>query len=126
MQWSEVQGRIWDCELCREHGRVACVIRQQTEAPPRHVKLMLIGVAPPYTSGVETKSVADSATNDDDDNLRKLFVEATLGLPWATLVDRGLFLSHAVKCAIRPNDRHQIIHQMKSWTHALLFILQTN
>jgi len=106
-EWNEVQGRIWDCELCCEHERIACTIRQQTEAPKRSVKLMLIGVAPPYVSGVKAKSVAKSATNDDDDNLRKLFVVATLGLSWADLLDRGLFLVHAVKCAIVPKDRHQ-------------------
>lgn len=106
-EWSEVQGRIWICELCREHERVACAIRQRTEAPKRPLKLMLIGVAPPYMKEVKTKSVAKSATNNDDDNLRKLFVVATLGLSWADLLDRGLFLVHAVKCAIVPKDRHQ-------------------
>jgi len=68
---------------------------------------MLIGVAPPYVRGITTKSVAKSATNDDDDNLRKFFVMATLGLSWDALLDRGLFLVHGVKCAIVPKDRHQ-------------------
>lgn len=106
-EWNEIQGRIWDCELCQAHERVACAIRQQTEVRKRPLKLMLIGIAPPYVSGVTTKSVAKSATNDDDDNLRKLFVVATLGLSWTDLLDRGLFLVHAVKCAIIPKDRHQ-------------------
>jgi uracil-DNA glycosylase len=68
---------------------------------------MLIGVAPPYVRGITTKSVAKSATNDDDDNLRKFFVMATLELSWDALLDRGLFLVHGVKCAIVPKDRHQ-------------------
>jgi hypothetical protein len=106
-KWSEVQGRVWSCELCRAHERVACNIRQWTEAPNCSVKLMLIGVAPPYVRGITTKSVAKSATNDDDDNLRKFFVMATLGLSWDALLDRGLFLVHGVKCAIVPKDRHQ-------------------
>ena len=106
-KWSEVQGQIWSCELCRGHERVACDIRQQTEAPNYSVKLMLIGVAPPYVRGIGTKSVAKSATNDDDDNLRKFFVLATLGLSWDALLDRGLFMVHGVKCAIVPKDRHQ-------------------
>jgi len=106
-KWSEVQRRIWSCELCRGHERVACDIRQQTGASNCSVKLMLIGVAPPYVRGITTKSVAKSATNDDDDNLRKLFVTATLGLSWDVLLDRGLFLVHGVKCAIVPKERHQ-------------------
>jgi uracil-DNA glycosylase len=107
MEWNEVQGRIWCCELCRGHERVACDIRQRTEPPNRSVKLMLIGVAPPHVKDITTKAAASSATNDEDDNLRKLFVVATLGLPWGDLLGRGLFLVHGVKCAIVPKDRHQ-------------------
>jgi len=107
MEWNEVQGRIWCCELCRGHERVACDIRQRTEPPSRSVTLMLIGVAPPHVKDITTKTVANSATNDEDDNLRKRFVEVTLGRSWANLLERGLFLVHGVKCAIVPRDRHQ-------------------
>ena len=68
---------------------------------------MLIGVAPPYVRGVPTKTVAKSATNNEDDNLRRFFVVPTLRLSWVDLLDRGLFLVHGVKCAIVPKDRHQ-------------------
>lgn len=105
--WREVQERIWCCELCRGHERVACNIRQQTEAPTRPSKLLLIGVAPPHAKEVGAKAAADSATNNEDDNLRKLFIVATLGLSWPQLLERGLFLVHGVKCAIVPKDRHQ-------------------
>src|SRR5437867_1049502 len=105
--WKDVQDRIWACELCRNHGRIACDIRQQTEAPCRDIKLLLVGIAPPYVTGVAQKIRARSATNDPDDNLRKLFVLATLPFSWEGLLARGVFLIHSVKCAIIPKDRHQ-------------------
>jgi uracil-DNA glycosylase len=104
--WNEVQARIWRCELCRRLDRVACDIRQRTEGPAQPVKLMLVGVAPPHVNGVTTQAVANSATNDLNDNLR-LFVEDALGVSWSDLLERGLFLIHGVKCAIVPERGHQ-------------------
>ncbi|MGH9783174.1 MAG: uracil-DNA glycosylase family protein [Terriglobia bacterium] len=105
--WNDVQDRIWSCEICRAHPRVACDIRQRTEAPSHDVRLLLVGVAPPYVKGVTSKTLARSATNDRGDNLRKYFVLATLPFPWEGLLARGMFLIHGVKCAITPKDRHQ-------------------
>lgn len=103
--WEDIQTKIWTCELCCKHERV-CNIRQKTQKPVRLVKLLLIGIAPPYVSGVTQKTPAKSATNDDNDNLRK-FIEETLCCSWNDLLLRGLFLVHSVKCAIVPKDRHQ-------------------
>ena len=105
--WNDVQDRIWACERCRSHSRVACDIRQKTEAPTQEVKLLLLGIAPPYVKGTTEKARARSATNDPDDNLRKLFILATLPFPWESLLARGIFLIHSVKCAITSKDRHQ-------------------
>ena len=107
MSWKNIQAAIWTCEACRNHERVACNIRQQTDAPTCRVKLLLIGIAPPIEGGVEVKTIARSATNNAEDNLRKLFILATLPGPWEDLLDRGLFLIHSVKCAITMKDRHQ-------------------
>ena len=104
--WNEVQGRIWGCEICREHERVACEIRQRTDSPTHHVKLMLVGVAPPHVAAVTTRTAANSATNDATDDLR-LFILAALRHPWNDLLERALFLIHGVKCAIVPEDGHQ-------------------
>ena len=104
--WNEIQERIWSCDRCLNNDRVAWKIRQRTEAPSQPVKLMLVGVAPPHVNGVTTKTLANSATNDPNDNLRA-FVVAALGDPWETLFARGLYLIHAVKCAIVPKDGHQ-------------------
>jgi hypothetical protein len=68
--WQTLQDRIWTCEQCRHHRRVACNICQQTEAPAREVKLRLVGIAPPYVEGIVQKTQALSATNNSDDNLR--------------------------------------------------------
>jgi uracil-DNA glycosylase len=68
---------------------------------------MLIGVAPPHVKDITTKTVPNSAANDEDDNLRKQFVVPTLGCSWDDLLERGLFLVHGVKCGIVPKDRHQ-------------------
>jgi uracil-DNA glycosylase len=105
--WQTAQDTIWACELCRDHKRVACNIRQQTEVPARDLKLLLVGIAPPYVSGVLQKTRARSATNQPDDNLRKLFILATIPGAWEDLLARGLFLIHSVKCAITVEDRHQ-------------------
>ena len=105
--WRTVQHAIWACEMCRSHKRIACDIRQQTEAPARDVKLLLVGIAPPYVAGIGQKTQARSATSHFDDDLRKLFILATLAGTWEGLLDRGLFLIHSVKCAITVEDRHQ-------------------
>jgi len=104
--WEDIQAKIWACQLCVRHGRVAYNIRQQTQKPDGPVKLLLIGIAPPYVSGVTKKTRAKSATNDAEDNLRK-FIEKTLHCSWSNLLLRGLFLVHSVKCASVPKDRHQ-------------------
>lgn len=104
--WEDVQKTIWACESCHGHPRVSCNTRQHTQAPNQRIKLLLVGIAPPYTKQVQMKTVAKSATNDPSDNLRR-FVLDVLGLPWHELLARGLFLIHSVKCAIIPKDRHQ-------------------
>lgn len=105
--WQTVQSKIWTCEFCLDQERVACNIRQQTEVPPQNVKLLLVGIAPPYVSGVEQKTKARSATNDPKDNLRKLFILPTLADTWENLLTKGVYLIHSVKCAITVKDRHQ-------------------
>jgi len=105
--WTRIQAAICACEACRSHERVACNIRQQTDAPVHPVKLLLVGVAPPFEEGIEVQTIARSATNHAEDNLRKLFVLATLPGAWEDLLERGLFLVHGVKCAITVKDRHQ-------------------
>lgn len=107
VSWAKIQAAIWACEACRSHDRVACNIRQQTNSPSRPVKLLLIGVAPPFEEGVEAKTIARSATNHPGDNLRRLFILATLPGSWEDLLTRGLFLVHSVKCAITVKDHHQ-------------------
>lgn len=102
--WQKVQQLIWVCDKCESNSRIECHLRQQT-APPcfRPVRLLVIGVAPPFRQGQITKSVASSATNDPRDNLR-IFVEQSLGKSWPDLLDRGFFFLHSVKCAIVPDD----------------------
>jgi len=68
---------------------------------------LLVGVAPPFDEGVKVKTIARSATNHAADNLRKLFILATLPGSWEDLLARGLFLIHGVKCAITVKDQHQ-------------------
>ena len=46
--------------------------------------------------------------------MARLFVEETLALRWDDLVDRGLFLIPAVKCAIVPNADGSQIQQLVS------------
>ena len=122
--WRTIQGTIWACELCRDHKRVACSIRQQTEAPAEDVKLLLVGIAPPYVSGIVQKARARSATNHPDDNLRKLFTLTTLPGAWEDLLARGLFLIHSVKRAITVEDRHQNSPDDVVDTCALLHFVQ--
>ncbi|MBI2880142.1 MAG: hypothetical protein HYY21_01035 [Candidatus Tectomicrobia bacterium] len=66
------------------------------------MKLLVVGVAPPYVKDINGKKPAASATNNSEDNIRK-FVEKTLCLEWDDLKKRGLFFLHAVKCAIVPD-----------------------
>jgi uracil-DNA glycosylase len=101
--WEMIQSNIRDCEICRGNSRVALTIRQQTVAPKSSVTLLLVGLAPPYEDSVTVQNVAKSATNDPTDNLRQ-FIEKTLAQRWDDLTSKGLFLIHAVKCAIVPKD----------------------
>lgn len=105
--WRGIQDRIWACDLCYSQARVARDIRQQTEAPAQAVKLLLVGMAPPFVAGVTGKTRARGATNHSDDNLRKLFILATLATSWESLFAQGMFLIHSVKCAIPIEDQHQ-------------------
>ncbi len=105
--WERVQTKIWDCEKCATNPRVALKIRQWTISPHMSVSLLLVGLAPPHEDVASVRKVAKSATNDPSDNVR-LFVEETLAQPWDELTGKGMFLIHAVKCAIVPNaDRSQ-------------------
>lgn len=106
LDWKDIQDRVWACDLCRDQIRVALNIRQQTEAPAQTVKLLLVGIAPPYIDGVTEKVPALSATNDPEDNLRR-FILATLLTSWESLLAQGLFLVHSVKCAITRKAGHQ-------------------
>ncbi|TKS60351.1 MAG: hypothetical protein EWM73_03137 [Nitrospira sp.] len=100
--WERAQSKIWNCEKCATNPRIALKIRQQTISPKMSMSLLLIGLAPPHEDGVFVRKVAKSATNDPSDNVR-LFVEETLAKRWDALAAKGLFLIHAVKCAIVPN-----------------------
>ena len=100
--WERIQTEIWDCEKCATNARVARNIRQWTVSPNISVSLLLVGLAPPHQDSIWVRKVAKSATNDPSDNVRS-FVEETLAQPWDELTGKGLFLIHAVKCAIVPN-----------------------
>src|SRR3989304_3155318 len=100
--WGAIQAAIWSCTTCTGHARVAVNIRQQTELP-QATKLLLVSLAPPYQERVIVKTVAKSPTNDASDALR-LFLEQTLGSPWADLRERGLTVFYAVKGAVFPGD----------------------
>lgn len=102
--WREIQDAIWRCKKCRGNPKVECNLRQWTEAPEGSVKLLVVGIAPPYVKDVNGKKPAASATNDSEDNIRK-FIEETLCLEWDDLKKRGLFFLHAVKCAIVPDKK---------------------
>lgn len=78
-------------------------VRQQTSSPGRMTKLLFVGVAPPYQNSPVIRTIAKSATTDSGDNLRQL-IEAAVALPWDDLVAKGVFLIHAVKCAIVPDE----------------------
>ena len=102
--WDGVQKHIRDCAACVGHRRVALAIRQQTPPPQGLVRLLLAAVAPPYENGINVLTTAKSATNDPDDKLRAV-IAAALSSPWNDLTAKGLFLIHAVKCAIIPDQR---------------------
>ena len=100
--WEEIQRAIRTCDKCSPLSRVECTIRQQTGGPRCPVKLLVVGVAPPYSEESRRDGKVRSATNDPNDNLRK-FIEKTLRLQWDELIERGFMFLHAVKCAIVPN-----------------------
>jgi len=100
-RWDAAQQSIWRCTACDADSRVAVNVRQQTESPARPISLLIVTLAPPFATARE-RSRAASATNDANDAVRRL-IEDTLGAPWAALADGGVFLLHAVKCAIVPN-----------------------
>jgi uracil-DNA glycosylase len=105
--WMKIQYAVWTCEHCRGNERVACDIRQQTGPPDRDVNLLIVGIAPPFETARVEKVTARSATNHSGDNLRKFFILPTLSGTWETLLARGVFMIHSVKCAITPKDHHQ-------------------
>ncbi|PYN98203.1 MAG: hypothetical protein DMD91_15685 [Candidatus Rokuibacteriota bacterium] len=98
LPWDTAQQEIWRCTTCEADPRVAVNVRQQTEPPARPVSLLIVTLAPPFVTARE-RSRAASATNDETDRIR-WFIEDTLGAPWTMLSDGGVFLLHAVKCAI--------------------------
>lgn len=104
--WGKIQDCIWSCDSCRNTERVAINIRQQTDVPDPNVKLLIVGIAPPYVRNTHEKTIAKSATNDPKDNLRQ-FIEKTLDCSWNDLRTRGVFFVHGVKCGILPKERHQ-------------------
>lgn len=103
-QWGDIQTHIRDCDACAGHPRVALAIRQRTPAPTGPVQLLLLGIAPPHADAVDVLMTAKSATNNPDDNLRT-FITETLSSQWDDLICKGLFLIHAVKCAIVPDEQ---------------------
>jgi hypothetical protein len=63
------------------------------------VELLFVGVALPDKDGVCVRTIARSATNVPQDNLRT-FIEETLACHWDDLTAKAVFFIHAVKCAI--------------------------
>lgn len=103
LQWPAIQERVWACEACKDHARVAINVRQQTPVPTTPIALLFVGVAPPDQGSPAVRTAAKSATNDPEDNLRK-FIEAATASRWADLIAEHVFLIHAVKCAIVPDE----------------------
>ena len=99
--WDAAQQRIWRCGTCEADPRVALDVRQQTESPARPVSLLIVTLAPPFVAARQ-RSRAASATSNPRDAVRR-FIEDALGAPWTALGDAGVFLLHAVKCAIVRN-----------------------
>ena len=105
--WQIIQHDIWQCDACTHIDRVELNIRQQTQHPTRPVRLLVVGIAPPFKKlEIREKIPAQSATNDPSDNLRE-FLETTCKESWEGLIRRGLFVLHATKCAIQPYQGHQ-------------------
>lgn len=103
VRWQAIQYRIWTCEACKGHTRVQLNIRQQTPAPDTAVALLFVGAAPPDQDSPVVRTFAKSATNDPGDNLRG-FIEGAMVSRWDDLIAKGVFLIHAVKCAIVPDE----------------------
>jgi hypothetical protein len=103
-EWREIQKLIWNCSVCEGDPKVEWNIRQQTEAPLTMPRLLVIAVAPPYSSGIPQKTIAKSVTNSVDDRLRK-FLEGVFQRQWQDLLSSGAFVLHAVKCAIPRTER---------------------
>lgn len=65
-----------------------------------------MATAPPHRSSVERQIAAPSVHSDPKDRVRA-FIVRTLELDWADLVERGVAVLHAVKCAVVPKDRRE-------------------
>lgn len=104
-RWRQVQAAIWDCTACAGQARIATNVRQQTEVPHAPVRLLIVSLAPPFRRA-DSPSVASSATNDPQDQLR-LFLEEALRRRWSELENAGMILLHTVKRAIEPADGSQ-------------------
>lgn len=104
--WEQLQRDIWVCNACENLARVTLTIRQQTDPPRTAVKLLVVGIAPPFKPNINEKTPAKSATSDPTDNLRQ-FLTKTFGHSWEHLPNEGLFVLHAAKCAIQPKDGYQ-------------------
>ena len=102
--WAELQGEIANCARCDSQLPEACVdcppglIYPQGIKPPKPVRVLFVGVAPP-------KRGSHFYTNPSDNLRRGLFrVLEQLGRPCGDVegfVARGFFLVHTAKCAIR-------------------------
>jgi uracil-DNA glycosylase len=106
ISWEQIQANIWKCNACKSHPRVELNIRQQTGGSSARVRLLVVTIAPPFANGAVEKTVAKSATNSPDDNVRR-FLEKSLDLNWDQMNQRGLYLLHAVKCAITIKNGYQ-------------------
>lgn len=101
-----IQSSIWDCEVCVGDKRVETRLRQQTRNFPARTRLLVVATAPPYRREVLRKMEAASVHSDPRDRLRAFLVK-TIGLGWEDLLNDGLAVAHAVKCAIVPKDRDE-------------------
>lgn len=102
--FAAIQETIWKCTVCMGDARIEVRLRQQTRVLPARARLLIVATAPPYQEGVHQQIEAPSVHSDPKDRLRA-FITRTLELDWGDLVDRGLAVVHAVKCAIVPRDR---------------------
>jgi hypothetical protein len=104
--FSAIQRSIWECTACAGDARMEIRFRQQTRVIPVFARLRVVATAPPYRAGVERQIEAASVHSDPQDRLRA-FLTKTLALDWEELVQRGLAVVHAVKCAVVPKDREE-------------------